>query len=46
MTKRVYQKPTSKVYQIPVMKLLVGSNGGSGGNGGIVQCPNIQSQIL
>lgn len=44
MKKKIYQKPTSKVYQIQVMKLLVGSPGG--GEGGITQCPKIQSQIL
>ena len=30
MTKKKYQKPTSKVYQVPMMKILAGS-GGEGG---------------
>ena len=28
MTKKKYQKPTSKVYQIPEMKILAGTTGG------------------
>ena len=31
MTKKKYQKPTSKVYQIPEMKILAGTTGGGGG---------------
>ena len=34
MKERVYQKPTTKVYQIQVMKPLAGSGGTGGGNTG------------
>lgn len=34
MTKKKYQKPTSKVYQIPEIKILAGTGTGGGGVGG------------
>ena len=34
MKERVYQKPTTKVYQIQAMKILQNGSSGGGGGGG------------